>query len=112
VPRYGVPQLSDLRECKAIGMDADLVIFPYRPWYFSKSPDDKKGDHKEFAQIIIGKQRNGPVGAHPVYFIGDETRFESVESLETGLPRTALYSTAVGQHQPGYLPKHKEGNPG
>ncbi len=68
------PQLSDLRESGAIEQDADVVLFIHKPEY------DEDGDLRE---IIIGKQRNGPVAALPVSFIPDYAKFESYSS-QTG----------------------------
>ena len=67
------PQLSDLRESGAIEQDADLVLFLYRPWVYSKDPQD---DGK--AELIIAKQRNGPTGRIEVAFIKDYMRFENL----------------------------------
>lgn len=102
--RHGVPQLGDLRECGAISMDADIVLHPYRPWYWSKSDDDRVSTHVEWAQLLVSKQRNGPVG--PVYcqFIDDETRFVTLPD-SNGNERENLYTTAAAKQQAGYTPQ-------
>jgi replicative DNA helicase len=67
------PMLSDLRESGAIEQDADVVCFVYREEHYKRT-DDNEG----MGEIIIGKQRNGPVGVVKVAFIGDYTRFENL----------------------------------
>jgi replicative DNA helicase len=71
------PQLSDLRESGALEQDADVVIFIYREdQYTDKSapPTDAQGT----AELIIGKQRNGPTGVVKLAFIREFTRFENL----------------------------------
>lgn len=72
----GRPQLSDLRESGAIEQDADVVVFIYRPARYGKV--DEGEQHK--AEIIIGKQRNGPVGAIDLVFLDQYATFENIDS--------------------------------
>jgi len=69
------PQLSDLRESGSIEQDADVVMFIYREDLYSKEEDPEE---KGIAQIIIGKQRNGPVGIVRLAFIEQWTKFENL----------------------------------
>ena len=69
------PQLSDLRESGALEQDADLILFLYRP---SAYKEDLPPDEVNITEVIIGKQRNGPVGTIKVVFLPQYARFENV----------------------------------
>jgi len=72
------PQLSDLRESGALEQDADLILFLYRPSLYK---DDLPPDEANITELIIGKQRNGPVGTVKVVFLPQYARFENVAEL-------------------------------
>jgi replicative DNA helicase len=74
------PQLSDLRESGSIEQDADVVMFLYRPEIYGmeKFPDQEASDAENVAEVIIGKQRNGPTGEVKLAFIKEYARFENL----------------------------------
>ncbi len=74
------PQLSDLRESGAIEQDADLIMFLYRQEFYD-GPVDKDGNSLEGkAEVIVGKQRNGPTGIVNLFFQKQFTRFENLST--------------------------------
>ena len=68
-----VPMMSDLRESGAIEQDADVIMFVHRPEYYDKENPELKNK----AQIIIAKQRNGPVGDVNLLYFGSTTKFKN-----------------------------------
>ena len=70
------PVMSDLRESGAIEQDADVIMFIYREVVYKPDlPEEQRG----LAEVIIGKQRNGPIGTIKLTFLGKHTRFENYQ---------------------------------
>lgn len=72
------PQLSDLRESGSIEQDADVVMFLYRPEYYGKTTTEDGTSTENLAEVIIGKQRSGPVGTVNLLFRKNITRFDNM----------------------------------
>ena len=72
------PRMSDLRESGAIEQDADLILLLYREEYYKPDKEDVKGK----AEVIVAKQRNGPVGSISLAFMGDHLRFENLAQYQ------------------------------
>lgn len=72
------PMLSDLRESGSIEQDADIVAFLYRDDYYNE-----ESEKKNIAEVIIGKQRNGPVGKVELLFLKNYNKFLSLETRFT-----------------------------
>lgn len=68
------PQLADLRESGAIEQDADVIMFIYRDEVYNRAEGNP---NRGLAEIIVGKQRNGPTGVIKLSFLGEYTRFEN-----------------------------------
>ena len=68
------PMLSDLRESGAIEQDADVVMFLYRDDYYNKD-----SENKGICEVIIAKQRNGPIGTVNLAWLPDYTKFENID---------------------------------
>ena len=78
------PTLSDLRESGALEQDADVILFIYREEVYTRCDCPADGvcmcNRRGTAEVIIGKQRNGPIGMVPLTFLNHLTRFENKES--------------------------------
>jgi replicative DNA helicase len=70
------PQLSDLRESGALEQDADVVMFIYREEQYEATPENEN-----LAELILGKQRNGPTGTVKLAFLKQHTRFANLSSV-------------------------------
>ena len=119
------PQLSDLRESGSIEQDADVVMFVFREEYYSER--EKPGDHdieammkwKDAmgalhgkAEVIIGKQRHGPIGTVDLAFEGEFTRFSNlVQAYQQGAPPTSPDAASQKWPTRQRLRKHRHAEP-
>jgi replicative DNA helicase len=78
------PQLSDLRESGALEQDADVILFLYRAKVYK---EDVPPDEENIAEVIIGKQRNGPIGTVKVVFLPQYARFENAADFHRQSPQ-------------------------
>ncbi len=90
------PQLSDLRESGSIEQDADVVMFVYREAYYHERLEPKEGTEQHLqwedemreirnqADVIIGKQRHGPIGSVKVAFDPERTKFSDLDTMDRG----------------------------
>ncbi|MBZ0266191.1 DnaB-like helicase C-terminal domain-containing protein [bacterium] len=81
------PILSDLRDSGAIEQDADVVMFVYRKAYYDKLDNKENEEQVELdntAEIIIGKQRNGPTGVVKLVFLEERAQFVTLETQQAG----------------------------
>lgn len=74
------PVMADLRESGAIEQDADVILFLFRPYVYDKNADEHE------AEVIIGKQRNGPVDVVKLTYLPEYTRFENRTEMEVAIP--------------------------
>jgi replicative DNA helicase len=84
------PQLSDLRESGSIEQDADMVMFLSRPEMYGTKNFEDGSSTKDIAELVIGKQRNGPIGTVRLLFLKNYGRFQSTANS---------YLTAGAEHQ-------------
>ncbi len=80
------PQLSDLRESGSIEQDADVVAFIYRAEQYGIKTDQDQNSTEGIAEVIIGKQRNGPTGVAKLAFVRDYARFANLERFRQEPP--------------------------
>jgi replicative DNA helicase len=100
------PQLSDLRESGSIEQDADVVMFIYRAERYGITVDEMGNSTEGVAELLIGKQRNGPIGNVKVAFVKDYARYENLQSYTVdpgggGFGGPAALPDGSGSFDPG-----------
>ncbi|MGI9174983.1 MAG: replicative DNA helicase [Rhodothermales bacterium] len=94
------PQLSDLRESGSIEQDADVVGFIYRAERYGITVDENGNSTEGLGEIILGKQRNGPIGSVQVAFVHQHARFENLTTYFSG----GMGGDGYGQAPPPPMP--------
>lgn len=94
------PQLSDLRESGSIEQDADVVAFIYRAEYYGINTDDKGQSTEGIAELIIGKQRNGPTGTATLAFVRKYAFFENLAPYQGDVLPTADNTPKLEEENP------------
>ncbi|MCH8568467.1 MAG: replicative DNA helicase [Balneolales bacterium] len=104
------PMLSDLRESGSIEQDADVVCFLYRPEYYGITTDDEGHSTAGIAEVIIGKQRNGPVGDIKLQFVKEYARFENLSQFNNqSLPNDGVDIDPFMDDEPSSQPQLQTG---
>ena len=98
------PQLSDLRESGSIEQDADVVMFLSRPEMYGKQTFEDGSSTKDVVEIVIGKQRNGPIGDIRLLFLKNYGRFQSTANSYV----TSGEDSGSSSDQEHYLPASPE----
>lgn len=96
------PQLSDLRESGSIEQDADVVGFIYRAERYGITVDENGNSTEGMAELLIGKQRNGPIGDVRLAFVHQFARFENLNSYYQGVPGGGLPGEEPGPGGDGF----------
>ncbi len=104
------PQLSDLRESGSIEQDADVVAFIYRAERYGITVDENGQSTEGMGEIIIGKQRNGPIGSVQLAFVNQYARFENLTSYyqDAGGNGGFEYNGGGAQQPPAFPPPADE----
>jgi replicative DNA helicase len=97
------PQLSDLRESGSIEQDADMVMFLSRPEMYGTKNFEDGSSTKDIAEVVIGKQRNGPIGTVRLLFLKNYGRFQSTANSYLTAADAGHHQSAPSHGGGGYL---------
>jgi replicative DNA helicase len=103
------PMLSDLRESGSIEQDADMVMFLYRPEYYGLTTYEDGSSTQGVAEVIIAKQRSGPVGDVRLRFINQFAKFANLEEYGVD-PFAAMANNNSGGGSPGTITRPSKMN--